>query len=89
MHGVYIIIFSSKFKAVLFHATSMILKDQNTRVHLPWTAGNRDPMHEVCIPHRHSTLIIVNVLCTQDTQRIGTAIANQEEEADARIIVIE
>ena len=26
---------------------------------------------------------------TQDTQRMGTAIVNQEEEADTRIIIIE
>ena len=30
---------------------SVILKDLNTRDHLAWTAGNGDPMHEVCIPH--------------------------------------
>ena len=35
-------------------------KDQNTRDHLVWTAGNGDPMHEVCI------------LPTQGTWRMGT-----------------
>ena len=29
----------------------MILKDQNTREHSAWTAGNGDPMHEVRISH--------------------------------------
>ena len=53
----------------------MILKDQNTRDHLAWTAGNGDPMNEV--------------FPTQDTQRRGTARVKQQEEAGTRIIVIE
>ena len=38
-------------KAV-FSRCEDVAKDQNTRDHLAWTAGNRDPMHEVCILHR-------------------------------------
>ena len=34
----------------VFSRCENVAKDQNTRDHLAWTAGNGDPMHEVCIP---------------------------------------
>ena len=67
LHDVYIIIIiiSSKFKAVLFHATNMILKYQNTRDHLPWTACRERRSHAR------------GVYPTQYTSRMGTAMVNQ------------
>ena len=36
----------------VFSRCENVAKDRNTWGHLVWTAGNGDPMHEVCIPHR-------------------------------------
>ena len=41
----------TRLKAVLSRCED-VAKDQITRDHLVWAAGNGDPMHEVCIPHR-------------------------------------
>ena len=50
VYGLIIIILVS-LKQSFSTQHSMILKDQNTRDHSAWTIGNRDPMHEACIPH--------------------------------------
>ena len=42
---------------------------RKTRDHLVWAAENRNPMHEVCIPH----------CATQDTSRVRTARVKREE----------
>ena len=52
-----------------------VAKDGSTRDHLAQTAGNGDPVREVC----H----------TQDTLSMGTARVKQEEETDTSVIVIE
>ena len=52
-----------------------VTKDQNTRDHLPWTAGNGS--HEQ------------GVYPTQSTFRMGTARVKQEEEINTRIIAEE
>ena len=36
----------------VFSRCEDVAKDRNTRNYLAWTAGNGDPMHEVCIPHK-------------------------------------
>ena len=41
----------TRLKAV-FSRCEDVAKKQNTRDHLAWTAGNGDPIHDVCIPHR-------------------------------------
>ena len=33
----------------MFRCCDDVEKDRNTRDHLAWTAGNGNPMHEVCI----------------------------------------
>ena len=36
----------------VFSRCEDIAKDQNTKDHLVWTAGNGGPMNEICIPHK-------------------------------------
>ena len=71
----WVLLLYTRLKAVLSRCEDAA-KDQSTRDHLTWTAGERGS---------HA----LSVYPTQCTSRMGTARVKEEKEADTRIIVIE
>ena len=51
VQGTPMLVLYTRPKAV-FDRRQDVAKDQNTRNNLIWTAEKRNPMHEVCIPHK-------------------------------------